>query len=782
MATTTVPKQIGARVRRKEDPRLITGASTYTDDLNLPNAGYCAILRSPHARARILSIDASAARAMEGVLRVVTGRDVESSIGGLPVAHKIEGLLEPPHRVLAIGEVRFVGDGVAAVVAEDPFTARDALELIEVEYEELEPVVDVEEAAAGGPFVHEELGTNVAFTFPYEFGDIDAAFADAPIVIRQRIVNQRQIPFAVEPRAVAARFDRGHGKLEIWSTTQIPHLLRTQLAVLLGIPEHSVRVIAPEVGGGFGSKLNVYAEEALVGHLARELGRPVKWTGTRTEEFQATIHGRDQLADLEVAANEDGTLRGMRVELLQDLGAYHQLLTPVIPTLTLLMLPGAYALPALQVGLRGVFTNKMSTDAYRGAGRPEANFIIERAIDMVADETGVDPVQVRRRNFLTEFPAETATGLAYDSGNYDAALDLLLETADYEALLAEQAERRKRGEVMGIGIAAYVEICGLGPSAALPAGGWEACTLEVRRTGQVVVKTGVSPHGQGEETTFSQIVADALGVPLEAVEIAHGDTDYVPEGIGTFGSRAQAVGGAALSLALEDVREKARKIAAHKLEADAEDVVFEEGHLHIVGAPERSVSFQDVVTAAYLADDLPEGVEPGLASTRFFEPSNFTFPFGSHLCVIDIDGDTGEPTIRRYVAVDDCGNVINPMIVDGQIHGGVGQAVAQSLYERAVYDEEGQLVTGSLMDYAVPRASYMPSYELARTTTPTPVNPLGAKGVGEAGTIAGNPCIMNAVVDALSPLGVRHVDMPATPEKLWRALAGRDGGASPSGR
>ncbi|MDP2480068.1 MAG: xanthine dehydrogenase family protein molybdopterin-binding subunit [Candidatus Palauibacterales bacterium] len=776
MATTTVPKQIGARVRRKEDPRLITGASTYTDDLKLPGMAYCTVLRSPHAHARIASIDTSGAEATKGVLRVVTGRDVQEAIGGLPVAHKIEGLLEPPHRVLAIDEVRYVGDGVAAVVAEDPSTARDALERIEVEYEELEAVVDVEKAAAGGPFVHEELGTNVAFTFPFEAGDVDGAFQDAPVVLRQRIVNQRQIPFAVEPRAVAARFDRGHRKLEIWSSTQIPHLLRTQLSVMLGIPEHSVRVIAPEVGGGFGSKLNVYAEEALVGHLARELGRPVKWTATRTEGFQATIHGRDQLADVEIAASEDGVLHGMRVKLLQDLGAYHQLLTPVIPTLTVLMLPGAYRLRNLQVELKGVFTDKTPTDAYRGAGRPEANFIIERVLDLIADATGIDPIEVRRRNFFPAdaFPADTCTGLTYDSGNYQAAVDLLLETVDYDALRREQAQRRERGELMGIGVACYVEICGLGPSAALPAGGWEACTLEVRRTGRVVVKTGVSPHGQGEETTFSQIVADALGVGLNDVEIAHGDTDYVPEGIGTFGSRAQAVGGAALSMALEDVRDKSRKIAGHLLEADPEDVVFDEGKLHIRGAPDRAVGFQDVVTAAYMADDLPEGVEPGLASTRFFEPSNFTFPFGVHLCVVDIDPDTGEPSIRRYVAVDDCGNVINPMIVDGQIHGGVAQAIAQSLYEQAVYDADGQLVTGSLMDYAVPRASYLPSYELRRTTTPTPVNPLGAKGVGEAGTIAGNPCVMNAVVDAVSHLGIRHVDMPATPEKLWRIITERD--------
>jgi carbon-monoxide dehydrogenase large subunit len=773
MSSTTVPKQIGARVKRKEDPRLITGASTYTDDMKRPGMAWCAVLRSPHASARIVNVDTSEAEAQEGVIRVITGRDLEGRVGGLPVAHKIEGLAEPVHLPLASDAARYVGDGVAAVVAESPFAARDALDRIDVTYEEREPVVDVERAAGDeGGLVHEDLDSNVAFTFPFEAGDPEAAFADAPVRIEQRLHNQRQVPVAIEPRAALAEYDPGHEKLTLWSSSQIPHLVRSQMAVMLGVPEHKVRVVAPEVGGGFGSKLNVYAEEALVGWLARELGRPVKWTASRSEGFQATTHGRDQLADIEVAADEEGRLLGLRVRLLQDLGAYHQLLTPVVPTLTVLMLPGCYTLEHLDVELKGVFTNKTPTDAYRGAGRPEATFVIERVMDLVADETGVDPAEVRRRNFIPtdDFPAPTCTGLTYDSGDYHTALDTLLEEAGYEDLLEEQAEKRARGELMGIGLSTYVEICGLGPSAAMPAGGWEACTVEVRRTGRIVVKTGVSPHGQGEETTFSQIVADALGVGMDDVEIAHGDTDYVPEGIGTFGSRAQAVGGAALSLCLQDLREKATRIAAHLLEADPEDVEYEGDRLHIAGAPDRNVGFQDVVNAAFLAVDLPEGEEPGLAATRFFEPPNFTFPFGAHLSVVDVDPETGEPTLRRYVAVDDCGNVINPMIVDGQIHGGIAQAVAQALYEEAVYDDGGQLVTGNLMEYAVPRAGHVPSYELHRTTTDTPVNPLGAKGIGEAGTIGGTPCVINAVVDALSHRGVRHIDMPARPEKLWRAL------------
>jgi carbon-monoxide dehydrogenase large subunit len=458
--------------------------------------------------------------------------------------------------------------------------------------------------------------------------------------------------------------------------------------------------------------------------------------------------------------------------MLQDLGAYHQLLTPVVPTLTVLMLPGCYRLPNLEVHLSGVFTNKTPTDAYRGAGRPEATFLIERVMDHIAAELDLDPAEVRRRNFIAadDFPATTATELVYDSGDYQAALDRLLEVADYAGLRREQEERRARGEVMGIGLSTYVEICGIGPSAALPAGGWEACTVEVRRTGAVVVKTGISPHGQGQETTFAQIVADRLGVPIEAVEIAHGDTDYVPEGIGTFGSRGLAVGGAALSLALDTIRAKAKKFAAHMLEAHEEDIEYEGDRLEIKGAPDRFVTLEDVIGAAYLATDLPQGVEPGLAATHFFEPPNFTFPFGAHLCVVDIDPETGEPTLRRYVAVDDCGNVINPMIVDGQLHGGIAQGIAQALFEEAVYDRDGQLVTGTLMDYAVPKASYLPNYELHRMTTPTPVNPLGAKGIGEAGTIGSTPCVINAIVDALSPYGVRHLEMPARPEKIWRAM------------
>jgi carbon-monoxide dehydrogenase large subunit len=773
MMATTVPKQIGARIRRKEDPRLITGSSTYTDDVKLPGMLSMVLVRSPHAHARITEIDVSEAEGMDGVVAIVTGADLEGTVAGLPVAHTLDELKEPPHRALSIDKVRYVGDAVAAVVAVDPSRARDAAERVHVGYESLEAVVDIEAATEdGSPLVHEEEGSNIAYEFPFLAGDVDEALLNADVVLRLRLMNQRQIPVALEPRSVIAQFDRGFGKMTLWSTTQIPHLLRTQLAVGLGFPEHSIRVIAPEVGGGFGSKLNVYAEEFLTAHLSRTLGRPVKWTADRSEGFLATTHGRDQLNEVEVGVDGEGRLLGMRVRMLQDLGAYHQLLTPVVPTLTVLMLPGCYRLPNLEVHLSGVFTNKTPTDAYRGAGRPEATFLIERVMDHIAAELNLDPAEVRRRNFIAadDFPATTATELVYDSGDYESALDRLLELADYAGLRREQEERRARGKVMGIGLSTYVEICGIGPSAALPAGGWEACTVEVRRTGAVVVKTGISPHGQGQETTFAQIVADRLGVSIEAVEIAHGDTDYVPEGIGTFGSRGLAVGGAALSLALDTIRAKVKKFAAHLLEAHEEDIEYEGDRLEIKGAPDRFVTLEDVIGAAYLATDLPEGVEPGLAATHFFEPPNFTFPFGAHLCVVDIDPETGEPTLRRYVGVDDCGNVINPMIVDGQLHGGIAQGIAQALFEEAVYDRNGQLVTGTLMDYALPKASYLPNYELHRMTTQTPVNPLGAKGIGEAGTIGSTPCVMNAIVDALSPYGVRHLEMPARPEKIWRAM------------
>jgi carbon-monoxide dehydrogenase large subunit len=607
-------------------------------------------------------------------------------------------------------------------------------------------------------------------------------------VLTQRFVHQRLAPIAMETRGVLARYLPGEQELTVWSSTQIPHLLRTQLALMIGIPENKLRVITPEVGGGFGSKLNVYAEEALVGYLAMQLGKPVKWIETRRENIQATIHGRGQVGVIEIGCKNDGTITGLRYNVVADLGAYHQLLTPAIPTLTGLMLSGAYKIPAIQINVTGVFTNKMATDAYRGAGRPEATYVVERAVDLVAAELKIDPVDVRRKNFPKpeEFPFKTATGLFYDSGNYEVALNKALEIAGYRKLREEQKKARAEGRLVGIGVSSYVEICALGPSAAMPAGGWESATVRIEPTGKVTILTGASPHGQGQETSFAQIAADELGVDLNDITVIHGDTSIVQYGIGTFGSRATAVGGTAVLVALQKVKEKAGKIAAHLMQVDAARVAFSAGRFTAwtmaaaagaeasaavtTGSGRTSVTLQEVALAAHLAKELPPDTEPGLSATYFFEPKNFTFPFGTHIAVVEIDRETGEIQFQRYVAVDDCGKVINPMLVDGQVHGGIVQSIGQALYEEVVYDDQGQLVTGTLMDYALPRASNVPRFELDRTETPSPVNPLGVKGVGEAGTIGSTPAIVGAIVDALSPYGVRHLDMPIKPENVWRIL------------
>jgi carbon-monoxide dehydrogenase large subunit len=731
---------------------------------------YVAFLRSIYAHARIRSIDVSQAARAPGVVAVYTGKDVAHKIGPVPCASSLPGLKVPDHRVLATDKVYFAGHPIAAIVATDRYAARDAVDLIMVDYEELPAVTDPEEAAKpGSPLVHEQFGDNIAYKMSSGSGDIDAALASADRVIKQRILNQRLIPMAMEPRGVLARYLPGEGELTIWSSTQIPHLLRTQIAIMLGMPENRVRIIAPEVGGGFGSKLNVYAEEALLGWMSKELARPVKWIETRRENFLATIHGRGQVGYLEIGCKADGTVTGIRYDVLADMGAYMQLLTPAIPTLTGLMLSGAYKIPAIQMNVTAVFTNKMATDAYRGAGRPEATYIIERAMDLVAAELNLDPAQVRRKNFPKpdEFPFQTATGLYYDSGNYEAALDRALQMADYQKLRQQQQEARAKGQLIGIGISSYVEICALGPSAAMPAGGWESATVRIEPTGKVTVLTGASPHGQGQETSFAQIVADELGVNINDVTVIHGDTAVVQYGIGTFGSRATAVGGTAILMALEDVKKKAAYLAAHLMKADPETVKFEDGKFI---ADQKSMTIQEVALAAHVARDMPPDFEPGLVATRFFEPKNFTFPFGTHVVAVEIDPETGQVKFLRYVAVDDCGRVINPLLVEGQIHGGIVQSIGQALYEEAIYDQSGQLLTGELMDYAVPKARMVPRFELDRTETPSPVNPLGIKGVGEAGTIGATPAIVNAIVDALAPFGVRHLDMPIKPETIWRII------------
>jgi carbon-monoxide dehydrogenase large subunit len=766
---------VGARIRRREDPRLITGRATYVDDVRQVGTVYAAFVRSPYGHAKITSIDTSEAKSDPHVLAVYTGEDLHHAHNlkaSLPVAHKMPDLKTPPHYVLALDEVRVIGEAVAIVVADSPYTARDAAEKVVVEYEELSAVVDTEKAAAGPPYVHESLGTNVAFTMPFSAGDPDKAFAEADVVVKQRIVNQRVAPVPIEPRSMVASYDAGMQQLTLYSATQIPHLLRTQLAIVLGLPENKIRAIAPEVGGGFGAKLNVYAEEVVVSWVAMQLERPVKYIETRSECFQAMIHGRDQIDDLEIAAKSDGTITGLRLKITANMGAYHQLLTPVVPTLTLLMAHGCYRFENIQAEVVGVFTNTMSTDAYRGAGRPEATFFIERAIDMVAQRLKLDPADVRRKNFIanSSFPHTTATGLTYDSGDYETTMDKALALADYAGLRKQQEELRKQGRYLGIGLSTYVEVCGMGPSAAMPAAGWDSATIRIEPTGSVTVLTGVSPHGQGQETTFAQIVADELGVPIDQISVIHGDTDKVQYGVGTFGSRGTAVGGAALKLAIDTIQAKAIKIAAHQWEANPDDLEYRDGKIQVKGDPSKTMSTPEAGFLAFMGDKLPPGLEPGLDATRRFEPPNFVFPFGTHVCVVEVDAQSGQVEVVKYFAVDDCGRLINPMIAGGQVHGGIAQGLSQALFEEVVYDDRGQLLTGTLMDYAIPHAEQVPHYELDHTVTPTTVNPLGIKGIGEAGTIGSTPAVANAVIDALAPFGVVHIDMPLKPEKLWAAM------------
>lgn len=796
-------KYVGQSVKRTEDPRLIKGLAHYVDDIRLPDTLHVSFVRSVYAHARIKSIDTSEALALPGVIAVYTGADIIDKIGAVPCASALPGLKVPDHRVLATGKVYFVGHPIAAIVATDRYVARDAVDLVMVDYEDLPAVTDVEAAANGGPVIHDNFTDNIAYQLTAGEGDIAAAFASAERTIKQRILHRRLAPIAMEPRGVLARYFPGEEELTVWTSTQIPHLVRTQLALMIRIPENKLRVITPEVGGGFGSKLNVYGEEAMVGWISTQLCQPVKWIETRRENIQATIHGRGQVGDIEVAFTNDGTITGLRYNVFADLGSYHQLLTPAIPTLTGLMLSGAYKIPAIQINITACFTNKMATDAYRGAGRPEATYVVERAMDIVAADLGVDPAEVRRKNFPApdEFPFHTATGLDYDSGNYQAALDKAQRIADYEKLRSDQKAARAEGRLIGIGISTYVEICALGPSQAMPAGGWESATVRIEPTGKVTVMTGASPHGQGQETSFAQIAADELGVDLHDVNVIHGDTGIVQYGIGTFGSRATAVGGTAVYVAIQKLKEKAHKIAAHILKADATRLSFEGGKYSLQAASaagvsgssepmipvgespagalpdphtegETSLTIQEIALAAHIAKDLPPDTEPGLSATYFFEPKNFTFPFGTHIAVVEVDRETGDIKFLRYVAVDDCGKVINPMLVDGQIHGGIVQSIGQAMFEEVVYDEQGQLITGTLMDYALPRAGHIPHFELDRTETPSPVNPLGVKGVGEAGTIGATPAIVGAIVDALSPFGVKHLDMPVKPEGLWRIING----------
>ena len=775
-------KYIGASVRRKEDERFVTGKGHYTDDIILPNMTYAYILRSPHAHATIKSIKTGAALKRPGVVAVFTGKDLaDDGVASVPNGWQVgENMKEPPHPALALDKVRHVGDGVALIIAEDRYTAKDAAELVEVDYEVLPAVADAAKATdSGAPTLHEEAPDNISFV--WELGDqagTDAALKEATHITKLEFINQRLIANAIEPRCAIADYDAGRDELTLYTTSQNPHVIRLLMcAFVLGLPEHKVRVISPDVGGGFGSKIFHYAEEIIVSWASRKIQRPIKWTAERSESYLTDAQGRDHHTVAEMGFDENGKILGLRVKTIANLGAYLSTFAGGVPTwLYGTLLAGQYTTGNIYVQTTGVFTNTVPVDAYRGAGRPEATYVVERLLDTAAHEMTIDPAELRRRNFIKPdaFPYETPVVLTYDSGNYAPALEKALQMIDYKNLRQEQEAARKSGRLIGIGFSSYIEACGIAPSKVAGAIGaraglFEAASVRVHPTGKVTVYTGSHAHGQGHETTFSQIVADGFGIALEDVDVVHGDTAQIPFGMGTYGSRSLAVGGSAIYTAIEKIKDKAKKIAAHKLEASEEDIEFADGQWTVKGT-DKSVAFGDVALTAYVPHDYPEGVEPGLEDNAFWDPKNFTFPFGTHICAVEIDPDTGKVRITRYVGVDDVGNVVNPMIVDGQLHGGIAQGAAQVLWEGAVYDDTGQLLSGTLMDYAIPKADDLPSFELDRTTTPCPDNPLGVKGAGEAGTIAATACVANAVLDALSHLGVKDVAMPMTPERIWRAI------------
>ena len=779
MTTATPSAAFGASIKRREDPRLITGRGTYVDDIKLVGMLNIVLVRSPYAHANITSIDTSAASAVDGVVAVYTGEDLAEQLGSLPCGWVVPDTIEVPHPPLAIGKVRCVGDAVAAIVADNPTAAVDAAALVDVGYDVLPAAVNAEAATKdGAPQVHDDAPNNVGFEWEVGGGDVDAAAASAEVRVSERIVNQRLIPNSMEGRAVVADYNPGTNHVTLWTSSQIPHLVRLLMALVTGHPEHQIRVISPDVGGGFGCKLYLYAEEVIAFAIAKALGRPVKWTEERQENYLATTHGRDHIGDWEIMGNRDGTITGIRGTVYANMGAYLSTFAPAIPTYLFgLMLGGPYKIENVHCKVIGVFTNTTPVDAYRGAGRPEATYVVERMLDRFAAEIGMDPVEVRRKNLIPPFEDgyDVATGVTYDSGNYEKALDVALSMLGYEDFRKEQEEARQNGRYIGVGLSTYVEICGMAPSAVAyalgaRAGIWESSLVRVHPTGKVTVYSGASGHGQGHETTFAQLAASELGIPIEDVEVVESDTAQVQQGTGTFGSRSAVVGGTAIHMSVEKIKDKAKQIAAHMLEASPEDIVYEDGQLFVQGAPTEAKSFQEVALAAYWYDGFPEGLEPGLEATSIYDPKNFTWPFGTHICVVEIDPDTGDTKVLRYVAVDDVGNVINPMIVEGMVHGGVAQGLGQALWEEAVYDDDGQLITGSMLDYAIPQAASLPSFETARTVTPSPTNPLGVKGAGETGTIAASPAVINAVVDALSPFGVRHIDMPAKAEKVWRLI------------
>jgi carbon-monoxide dehydrogenase large subunit len=787
--TQAAVPELGKARLRKEDARLLTGQTNWTDNIVLPGLLHMAFVRSPFAHARITSVDVSAAKSMPGVIAAFSGADFADEQGSLPCGWPVtEDIVMPPHPPMATDEVRYVGEAVAVVIARDRYEAADAVAAVDVNYEPLPPVLDMRAALEeGSPKVHE--AGNKCYVWPFVQGDVDAAFRDAPVVVERTYRQQRLIPCAMEPRAVVASWVAD--EVTLWSSTQIPHVLRFALGAFFGIPEQNIRVIAPDVGGGFGSKLQVTAEEVLAVLVARKLGRPVKWTESRSEGNMTIHHGRDQWQRIRVAADRDGRLRGLEVDLLADMGAYLMLVTPGVPLLGAFMYPAIYKMDAYSFKCTGVFTTKMPTDAYRGAGRPEATFAIERIMDELATELGVDPLELRERNWIKheEFPYTTIATLVYDSGNYEAATARAKELFGYDELRAEQKARRESGDPvqLGIGISTFTEMCGLAPSRVVGSlrygvGGWENATVRVLATGKIEVVTGSSAHGQGHETAWSQIVADKLGVPFEDIRVLHGDTQVSAKGMDTYGSRSLTVGGIALVGACDKVIAKAKRVAAHLLEASENDMEFTAGRLHVRGDPGQGRTIQEIALATFTAHNFPDGTEPSLDSEHTYDPENFSFPHGTHLCATEVDTETGRVTIRSYVAVDDVGKVVNPLIVEGQVHGGIVQGIAQALYEEAVYDDEGNLLTTTLADYLVPSAADLPHLTTDRTETPATTNPLGVKGVGEAGTIASTPAVVNAIVDALRPMGIDDVPMPCTPERVWRAIqSARDTGAGQNG-
>lgn len=779
--TTTSSPVFGASIKRREDPRLITGRGTYVDDVKLAGMLHMSLVRSPEAHANITSIDTSAAKALTGVVAVYTGQELADKLGMLICGWVVPDTIEVPHSPMAVDKVRCIGEAVAAVIANDPIVAADAAALVDVEYDVLPAVVNSELALQDGqPQLHEEAPGNKCFEWEVAGGDVAQAASDAEVTIKQRMTNQRLIPNSMEGRAVIADYNPGTNQVTLWTSSQIPHLVKLLIALVTGHPEHLIRVITPDVGGGFGCKLYMYAEELIAFGIAKDLGRPVKWTEGRQENYMATTHGRDHIGDWQLTGKRDGTITSIEGDVYANLGAYLSTFAPAVPTLLFgLVLSGPYDIPNIRCKVTGVFTNTTPVDAYRGAGRPEATFVVERMLDMFAQEIGMDPAEVRRKNMIAPFEEghDVATGVTYDSGNYEPALDRAMEMIGYKDFRQEQEQARQQGRYLGIGMSSYIEISGLAPSAVAyaigaRAGTWESATVRVYHTGKVTVFSGSSSSGQGHQTAFAQIAAAELGIPVEDVDVIQSDTDKVQQGTGTFGSRSAAIGGTAIHMSVGKIKDKAKKIAAHMLEASPDDIVYEDGKMFVAGAPAEAKTFQEVALAAYWFEGFPEDLEPGLEATSVFDAKNFTWPFGTHACVVEVNGDTGEAKVLRYVAVDDFGNVINPMIVDGMVQGGVAQGIGQALFEEAIYSDDGQLVTGSMLDYAIAKAADLPFIQTDRTVTPSPANPLGVKGAGEAGTIAASPAVINAVVDALSPFGVKHVDMPAKPEKLWKLMQG----------